>query len=200
MKELARLFLIIVLLFLAWECILSWMGTLPQQASSGSRSVVQVKMYQPRIKAQKGTHDYYVALARYDAVFVGIDPDVYQHQITVESHFDPFARSATGDIGIAQFQPTTAAHLPNPLGNGSLNAWDPEQALLAAATLMDTYVEHYRSYEAALAAYNCGSSCVNRAIEQGQANWWAYLPVSTRSYVLKILQKGAIESGKVVAV
>jgi soluble lytic murein transglycosylase-like protein len=187
-----RFLAIVLLLVVAFFLLAGW-----QEAQIAQRVTPpparQKTVYRPQIKAKEGSHDYYVALARYDASYVGIDPNKYVHQITVESNFNPLAASGSGDIGIAQFQPTTAAALPDPFtGKIPLNAWNPEQSLLAAALLMATYVQRYSgSYEAALAAYNCGQTCTDQAIAQG-VNWQAYLPSSTRAYIRKILQEGSI--------
>lgn len=199
--SIGRILVAVLLLFLAFILLMGWMGTQPASRSTSTIPAQQQKTYAPQIQAASGTRDYFVALARYDAGFAGIDPDKYVSQIATESSFDPKARSATGDIGIAQFQPATAQSLPNPFtGKPPLDAWEPEQSLLAAALLMASYVHKYQgSYEAALAAYNCGSGCVDRALAKGQANWQTYLPASTRAYVRKILQEAATQQGRAVA-
>jgi soluble lytic murein transglycosylase-like protein len=194
-----RFLAVVLLLAFAFFFLVGWQETQTAQRLTPASTQQQKTAYHPQIQAKPGTRDYYIALTRYDAGYVGIDRDTYMHQIATESNFNPLATSGTGDIGIAQFQPTTAAALPDPFtGKGHLDAWNPEQALLAAALLMASYVQRYNgSYQAALAAYNCGEACTDRAMTQG-ANWQASLPASTRAYIRTILQEGSTQDGKAV--
>src|SRR5439155_27143456 len=75
------------------------------------------------------TRQQFVTLARQDASNAGISPDIFVRQINQESGFNPSAVSPAGAIGIAQFEPSTAAAL-------GINPWDPVQSLQGAARLM----------------------------------------------------------------
>ena len=100
----------------------------------------------------------YVAIAQQDASAVGIPPAYFVRQIQQESGFNPNAVSPAGAVGIAQFEPGTAAGL-------GINPWDPIQALKGAATLMANYARQYGGdYAKALAAYNGGSGTVQSAV------------------------------------
>lgn len=124
----------------------------------------------------------YIALARQDAREVGISPDIFVQQISVESGFNPQSRSPAGAEGIAQFMPETAASL-------GVDPWNPTAALQAAARLMAHYASMYDGdYAKALAAYNAGSGAVHNAIREcGNARWTHCLPLETQHYIQAIL-------------
>lgn len=77
-----------------------------------------------------------------------------------ESAYDVEALSAAGAIGIAQFEPETAAAL-------GIDPYDPFAAIDGAGDLLGGYVAGYRGiyddpYAIALAAYNAGPAAVAR--------------------------------------
>jgi peptidoglycan DL-endopeptidase CwlO len=72
-----------------------------------------------------------------------------------ESRFEPNAVSSAGAEGIAQFMPATAAGM-------GIDPTDPTQAIEGAAQLMGSYSRQFGSYADALAAYDAGSSAVER--------------------------------------
>jgi hypothetical protein len=123
----------------------------------------------------------YVAIAQQDATAVGIPPTYFVRQIQQESGFNPNAVSPAGAVGIAQFEPGTAAGL-------GINPWDPIQALKGAATLMANYARQYGGdYAKALAAYNGGSGTVQYAVNNCGANWLNCLPGETSHYIYEIM-------------
>ena len=123
----------------------------------------------------------YVAIAEQAATAVGIPPAYFVRQIQQESGFNPNAVSPAGAVGIAQFEPGTAAGL-------GINPWDPIQALKGAATLMANYARQYGGdYAKALAAYNGGSGTVQSAVNNCGANWLNCLPGETRHYIYIIM-------------
>jgi hypothetical protein len=77
-------------------------------------------------------------------------------QLYAESRFNPFARSAAGAQGIAQFMPGTAAAV------GLADPFDAERAIDAQAHLMRDLLRAFGSVPLALAAYNAGSEPVRR--------------------------------------
>jgi soluble lytic murein transglycosylase-like protein len=95
-------------------------------------------------------------------------------QLYAESHFNPFARSAAGALGIAQFMPATAA------GYGLADPFDAERAIDAQAHLMRDLLRSFASVPLALAAYNAGP---------GALAGCACVPPypETRGYVARIL-------------
>jgi len=72
-----------------------------------------------------------------------------------ESRFEPGAVSSAGAEGIAQFMPATAAGL-------GVDPTDPTQSIEGAAQLLGSYTRQFGSYADALAAYDAGSSAVER--------------------------------------
>jgi soluble lytic murein transglycosylase-like protein len=123
----------------------------------------------------------YVAIARQAAASAGIPQDYFVRQINQESGFNPNARSSAGAVGIAQFEPSTAAGL-------GINPYDPIASLYGAARYMARLDNSYGGdYAKALAAYNAGPPAVTRAVNSGGANWLAYMPAETQRYVRAIM-------------
>jgi len=75
-------------------------------------------------------------------------------QLMAESNFNPFASSAAGAQGIAQFIPSTAA------AYGLTDPFDPIGAMDAQAHLMSDLIRQLGSPQLALAAYNAGPAPV----------------------------------------
>jgi hypothetical protein len=127
----------------------------------------------------------YPGLAAQDARRARIDPILFERQIQVESGFDPGSVSATGAVGIAQFLPSTAAHLVPPL-----DPTDPVTSLAVAAEIMASKVRTYDgNYAQALAAYNVGDKAVQDAIALYGATWLEHLPTQTMTYVDRIMNR-----------
>jgi hypothetical protein len=76
-------------------------------------------------------------------------------QLYQESHFNPFARSPAGALGLAQFMPGTAKdyNLADP--------FDGEASIMAQAHLMHDLLSQLGSVPLALAAYNAGARPVS---------------------------------------
>ena len=123
----------------------------------------------------------YVAIARQDAIANGISPDYFVRQIQAESGFNVNAYSPAGAVGIAQFEPATAAGL-------GIDPYNPISALAGAARYMANYAKQYNgNYAMALAAYNAGGGTVQYAVAAGGANWMNFLPYETQQYIRTIM-------------
>jgi hypothetical protein len=151
----------------------------------------------------------WLSVARADAEKYQLDTLAFEWQIWRESKFNPDAASAAGAIGIAQFEPATAASL-------GIDPRDPEQALDAAARLDQSQLRqfaeesrelaaHYGGQSAhygygfMLAAYNAGASAVESAWNDtyndqdidlwpdSAWDWLEHLHSETRSYVPAVL-------------
>jgi hypothetical protein len=85
----------------------------------------------------------------------GIPASLLAALLSHESGFDPTAVSSAGAEGIAQFMPATAAGM-------GIDPNDPTEAINAAAKLLGSYTTRFGSYADALAAYDAGSSAVER--------------------------------------
>jgi hypothetical protein len=156
------------------------------------------------------TSSPWLAVAGADAEKYQLDTLAFEWQIWQESKFNPDAVSTTNAVGIAQFEPTTAAEL-------GIDPTDPEQSLDGAARLdrerLDTYAQrgaaladhyggssaHY-AYGMVLAAYNGGPNGVERAWANtftdqdgnqvwppGAWDWLAQMNTQTQNYVPDIL-------------
>ena len=72
-----------------------------------------------------------------------------------ESRFEPGVVSSAGAEGIAQFMPATAAGM-------GIDPTNPTESIEGAAQLLGSYTRQFGSYSDALAAYDAGSSAVER--------------------------------------
>lgn len=123
---------------------------------------------------------YYQNLARQDALKWGIPPDYYVRQIQQESHFDPNAVSFAGAIGIAQFEPETAAEY-------HFDPHDPVQSLDGGAHFMSDLDRYFGGdYRKALAGYNAGAGAVDNAVAACGNAWLSCLSGQTQAYVVII--------------
>jgi hypothetical protein len=114
------------------------------------------------------------ARTRQVAQQVGIDPDVFERQIWMESKFQPDAyNKSSGATGIAQI-----------IGrwHPGVNPRDPDASLVYAARWIKTMLGNGLSYAKALASYNWGPA--NVAKWDGKR---ASLPSETRTYLDYIL-------------
>ncbi len=100
--------------------------------------------------------------------------------ITVESHFDPFAKSPSGAVGCAQVKPKYWLDelISNKIIRSNRDLRDPMKCALIADYVLGKYLkQHNGNIEKALAAYNCGPN--NRKC----------LATTGRKYAKKILAK-----------
>lgn len=124
----------------------------------------------------------YVAIAQASAQKYGISPIYFVNQIQQESHFDPYAQSNAGAVGIAQFEPTTAASM-------GINPYDPNSALDGAARYMSLLQAQYGGdYAKALAAYNGGEGALQAAVRNCGTGWLSCMSPQTQSYVFLIMR------------
>jgi len=114
------------------------------------------------------------AYANEQAVSYGIPPDIFLNLITQESSWNPNAKGAAGEEGIAQLMPITASNI---------DRFDPFASIHFAAQLLKQYYDKFGSWENALIAYNAGPGRVNNP------------PSSTLLYVQKIMAGIGLGSG-----
>ena len=121
-------------------------------------------------------------LDRYDL------PEVLRFLPVIESGLNPRAKSHAGAGGLWQFMPGTGK-----MYGLEINSWvdernDPYLSTDAAARMLKHDYEKFGDWSLVLAAYNCGSGNVSRAIARagGVKDFWViypYLPRETRGYV-----------------
>ncbi|MEI9813899.1 MAG: transglycosylase SLT domain-containing protein [Acidobacteriota bacterium] len=111
----------------------------------------------------------------------------------LESHFNPSAVSYASAVGMWQFMRTAGTEYDLSINALLDERRDPERATRAAAQFLLALYRRYGDWYLALAAYNCGAGCVDRAIQRtGFADFWELrrlhaLPLATTNYVPEIL-------------
>jgi membrane-bound lytic murein transglycosylase D len=114
-------------------------------------------------------------------------PEELKYIPYVETRLKSRALSEVGASGLWQFMPYTAQQYQLRLNKIVDDRYDPLRSTEAAARfLQDLYVE-FDDWLLALAAYNCGSGRVQRAIRLSKSrDFWKleqYLPHQTRNYI-----------------
>lgn len=116
-------------------------------------------------------------------------PQELKYLAMIESGLNPNARSWAGAVGMWQFMSSTGRRY-----GLTINPWvderrDPEKATRAAARHLKDLHAEFDDWHLALAAYNCGTACVRRALRRSDAqtpSYWdvhEYLPSETQGYV-----------------
>ena len=115
-------------------------------------------------------------------------PNELKYLPIIESALNPIAVSRVGATGLWQFMYTTGKIYG--LKQNSLvdDRRDPVKATWAAAKHLRDLYDRFGAWDLAIAAYNCGTGNVNKAISRsgGKTNFWDiyyYLPRETRGYV-----------------
>ncbi len=120
-------------------------------------------------------------------------PEELIHVAQLESHFNPTIVSYARAVGMWQFMSYTGPSYNLGINKTLDERRDPEKATRAAAQFLLSLYRHFGDWYLALAAYNCGEGCVDRAIQRtGYADFWELrrlhaLPLATTNYVPEIL-------------
>lgn len=106
----------------------------------------------------------------------------------VESGLNPKARSRVGAVGLWQFMLGTAKLYGMTSNTLVDERQDPIKSTDAAVRMLSELYKIYQDWNLVLAAYNCGTGNVNKAIKRagGKTDFWqiyARLPRETRGYV-----------------
>ena len=122
------------------------------------------------------------ALARYNL------PYELKYLPVIESALNPVARSYVGAAGLWQFMPATGKLFGLEINSLVDERMDPIKATDAACRFLSGMYSVYHDWNLVIAAYNCGSGNVNKAIRRagGKRDFWSiypYLPRETRNYV-----------------
>jgi membrane-bound lytic murein transglycosylase D len=114
-------------------------------------------------------------------------PQELKYLPIIESAMNSHAISRVGATGLWQFMFSTAKGYGLNIDNYVDERKDPIQASYAAAAYFKDAYEQLGDWLLAIAAYNCGTGNVNRAINKAHSrDFWeirAYLPLETRNYV-----------------
>lgn len=106
----------------------------------------------------------------------------------IESALNPIARSYVGAAGLWQFMPGTGKLFGLEINSLVDERMDPVKSTEAACRFLSSMYAIYQDWNLVIAAYNCGSGNVNKAIRRagGKRDFWSiypYLPRETRNYV-----------------
>lgn len=110
-----------------------------------------------------------------------------------ESGFQPRAVSYKAAVGMWQFIKATGSTYGLSQTPFTDDRIDPERSTRAAAKHLRDLYEEFGDWHLALAAYNCGPGCVDRAVQRtGYADYWELrnrkaVPIETTNYVPIIL-------------
>ncbi|MBN1295527.1 transglycosylase SLT domain-containing protein [bacterium] len=111
----------------------------------------------------------------------------------VETWFQNESYSRNHAVGLWQLIPATARNFGLRIDEWVDERLDPEQSTDTALQVLDYLHDKLGDWLLALAAYNAGEGCVNRAIDQtGSRDYWVLarqraLPSQTRFYVAAVL-------------
>jgi soluble lytic murein transglycosylase-like protein len=109
------------------------------------------------------------------AADAGLDPALLDALVSVESSYDPGARSRAGAMGLSQLMPGTAEAL------GVKNVWDPHENLQGGAKYLSQLLSRFGGdIPTALAAYNAGPASV---VKHGGIPPYS----ETRAYVNRVM-------------
>jgi membrane-bound lytic murein transglycosylase D len=111
-----------------------------------------------------------------------------KYLVIIESALNPVALSRAGASGLWQFMLGTGKQYGLEINSLVDERRDPLQATYAACEYLKDMYRIYGDWTLVIAAYNCGSGNVNKAIRRanGSTDYWKiypYLPKETRLYV-----------------
>jgi soluble lytic murein transglycosylase-like protein len=111
---------------------------------------------------------------------IGVDPALALAVAQRESGFNQNARGSSGEIGIFQLMPETAAQL-------GVDPYNTQQNIDGGILYLGQMLGRFGDTALALAAYNWGASRVESAIAQYGSAWLAAAPSSVQGYVQGVL-------------
>ncbi|HEY0668221.1 MAG TPA: transglycosylase SLT domain-containing protein [Sphingobacteriaceae bacterium] len=134
-----------------------------------------------------GLSDYYFPIFEKSLKEIGI-PDEIKYISIIESALNPQAVSKSGAMGPWQFMFATAKGYGLLIDSYVDERKDPVAASYAAARYFRDAYKDFGDWLLAIAAYNCGSGNVRKAIARsgGETDFWKirpFLPLETRNYV-----------------
>lgn len=134
-----------------------------------------------------GLSEYYFPIIEKALKEIGL-PDELKYITVIESSLNPNAVSRSGAVRPWQFMYNTAKGYGLNMDTYTDERKDPQKASLAAAHYLQDAYKSIGDWLLAIAAYNCGTGAVTRAIAKsgGVVDFWKvrpFLPVQTQNYV-----------------
>lgn len=149
---------------------------------------------------EKWRYDSQIILGRSSLYFPVIEnvlreknlPDDLKYIAVIESALLPVAKSRQGAAGMWQFMARTAEMYGLNINRHIDERKDIIKATDKATDYLQLLYETYGNWTLALAAYNCGTGRVNKAIKQagGSKNYWVvsqHLPTETKKYIPRLI-------------
>ena len=146
--------------------------------------------YRPYMSRLYGLSNHYFKV--YDKVFneSGV-PDEIKYLSLVESSLNPHLVSSAGAVGPWQFIYTTARIYDLDMNSHIDERKDIYAATYAVSKYLKESYDQFNDWLLAIASYNCGRGCVQRAIQRSglnQPTFWElspFLPKETQNYIPK---------------
>lgn len=167
----------------------------PLEFNSHVRSYIDKytsKNYRPYMNRLLGLSQHYFAI--YESVFEEMNiPEEVKYLSLVESSLNPHLVSTSGAVGPWQFMYATAKFYDLEMNSNIDERKDAYAASYAVARYINEAYNQFGDWLVALASYNCGRGCVQRAIQRSgltNPSFWElspFLPKETRNYIPKYI-------------
>jgi len=132
------------------------------------------EVYDPKI-----CHAKYDDLFKYWSAYYSVKWKILKSMAYKESHYDPKAPGAAGEVGLMQVLPDTASYfgyLPDQLEDPFINIE------CGAGHLKDMLNRYDGDYKKAISAYRAGSMQIDNAISIYGSDWFKHTTKLTQSY------------------
>ncbi|NGM62890.1 LysM peptidoglycan-binding domain-containing protein [Sphingobacterium sp. SGG-5] len=148
--------------------------------------------YRPYMRSLLSLSRHYFAI--YEQVFEGAGiPEEVKYLSLVESSLNPHLVSRSGAVGPWQFMYATARMYDLDMNSYVDERKDVYASSYAVTRYLTEAYDQFNDWLLAIASYNCGRGCVQRAIQRSglsSPSFWElspYLPQETRNYVPKYI-------------
>lgn len=170
------------------ERVLGLSGEIPTKFNALVKSHVKARVTRRRASTEKVISRSMVYFPIFEEILKKHNmPTDLKYLSIVESTLNPRAVSPVGAAGLWQFMKPTGKQYGLRINGAIDERRDPHAATDAAARYLADLYDRYGDWNLAIAAYNCGPGCVNKAVKRaGESDYWVaakFLPKETRNYV-----------------